>query len=253
MSQKKTAVVVCPGRGTYTKKELGYLAKYLKGECRVDKKVRQDIQAMLDESDQYLSGLAEPTISELDNAEKFSFRTHTPGEYASALIYACSAADYFAIDRDQFDIVAVTGNSMGWYTALGLAGALPGGSAIKLIHTMGSMMKDDLIGGQLIYPVLDDDWQPDPAREGIFWDTVDRLREKDGYEIHLSIRFGGYVILGANQIAMKALLQELPQIDERYPFQLINHGAFHTPMMGEISKRALKNWVPICLPHRNYR
>ena len=40
------------------------------------------------------------------------------------MIYACAYADFLAIDRDRFDILGVTGNSMGWYIALACAGAL---------------------------------------------------------------------------------------------------------------------------------
>jgi [acyl-carrier-protein] S-malonyltransferase len=43
-----------------------------------------------------------------------------PGDNASLLIYACALADFAAIDRDRFEVVAVTGNSMGWYLALEL-------------------------------------------------------------------------------------------------------------------------------------
>src|SRR5690349_6403417 len=99
--KKKRALVICPGRGTYTKETLGYLRQY--GAHAAD---------FLDDIDERRKSLREPTIRELDYAEAFQPALHTRGEHASTLIYACSYADFMAIDRKQYDIVAVTGNSM---------------------------------------------------------------------------------------------------------------------------------------------
>lgn len=225
---KKTAVVVCPGRGTYTKTELGYLKKY-----------RPRFEREINAIDARLSALGQPTVTELDNAEKFSLKTHTPGEYASTLIYACSYADFLAIDRDKVDIVAVTGNSMGWYTALACAGALRGEHVFTLIHTMGSMMKDGVIGGQLIYPVVDDAWRVDAQRQGLVTRAVADINQISGCEAYLSIQFGGYAIVGGNEKALAALMKSLPPADEgKYPFILVNHAAFHTPLLRSTSERA---------------
>ena len=53
--------------------------------------------------------------------------------------------------QEKYEIVAITGNSMGWYSALALSGALTHENAYSLISTMGSMMKEGTIGGQIIY------------------------------------------------------------------------------------------------------
>jgi hypothetical protein len=231
---KETAVVVCPGRGTYTKTELGYLKQH--------RPAREPLIAALDAR---LAALGQPTVSELDNAEKFALKTHTPGEYASTLIYACSAADFQAIDRDRYDIVAVTGNSMGWYTALALAGALDEAAAFTLIHTMGSMMKGGVVGGQLIYPVVDDRWRPDPERRRLVESAIAEVSGHEGAEAWLSIRFGGYAIIGGNDKALQALMKLLPSADEgKYPFILVNHAAFHTPMLRGVSERAFAELPP---------
>ncbi len=224
---KIPVVVVCPGRGTYTKAELGYLDKY-----------QPKIKGFVDGLDTYLKDRKQPTVSELDGAERFSLRTHTPGEFASTLIYACSAADYQAIDRDKFEVVAITGNSMGWYTALGISGALKGEAAAKLIHTMGSMMTDGVIGGQMIYPVTNELWQRDPAKEQLVANQVIETNKIPNCEVHESIHFGGYAIIGGNEKGLKHMMGALPQIDDRYPFILVNHAAFHTPMMHETSRKA---------------
>ena len=225
---RKTAVVICPGRGTYTKTELGYLAKH-----------RPAVTPFLERLDSRLAALGEPTVSALDGAASFSLKTHTPGEYASTLIYACSAADFAAINRDKIDIVAITGNSMGWYTTLALGGALDEAGSFSLIHGMGSMMRGGIIGGQLIYPVVDDEWRPSEERANIVAKALAQVQQTPGCEAYPSIHFGGYAIIGGNESALQRLMKLLPTADDgRYPFILVNHAAFHTPMLAEISERA---------------
>lgn len=224
---KKRAVVICPGRGSYTKETLGYLRQF-SGDV---------VQDFVRDIDQRRSALGEPTISELDSAEVFKPSVHTKGEHASPLIYTCSYADFMAINREEYDIVAVTGNSMGWYLTLAYAGSLDWAGAFSVVNTMGSMMKEEIIGGQVIYPVCDENWRPSPERAALVSRVVEQLNTRDGVEIYLSILLGGNIVLGANKAGISALLKELPQV-ENYPFQLINHAAFHTPMLRETSERA---------------
>ena len=47
---------------------------------------------------------------------------------------------------------------MGWYTTLVLGNVLSIKQGYELIHTMGSMMKNQIIGGQIVYPVVDNYW-----------------------------------------------------------------------------------------------
>ena len=98
---KKTAIVVAPGRGTYNRTELGYLAKLHLNNAGLIKKF-----------DGYRSSQNQKTVTELDSAAHFSGATHTRGDNASPLIYACSYCDFLSIDRNEIDILAVTGNSM---------------------------------------------------------------------------------------------------------------------------------------------
>jgi [acyl-carrier-protein] S-malonyltransferase len=95
---KKRAVVICPGRGTYNKEDLGYLHR-----LHPDK---ADVVASIDA---YRKEKRQLSIDELDKAEQFSMRTHTAGENASALIYACAISDFQSINTEEYDIVAVTG------------------------------------------------------------------------------------------------------------------------------------------------
>ena len=231
---KKRIVVIAPGRGTYTKETLGYLRQY-------GQKYKNEI-AQLDE---WRASNQEPTISELDNATTFTPQIHTKGENASSLIFACSLVDFLSINPDKYEIVAVTGNSMGWYLAACFAGALTLEAGFKVVNTMGSMMKDGIIGGQVIYPVCDDNWIPSPERMKVVEQAIERTLQKPDTEVHLSIRLGGYIVLGGNKAGVASLLKELPQHDV-YPFQLINHAAFHTPLLRETSHRAFET-LPISL------
>ena len=233
---KKRAVVICPGRGTYTKETLGYLRQF--GAHAKD---------FIADVDKRRAALGEPTITELDSAEAFKPAVHTKGEHASSLIYACSYVDFTSINRDKFDIVAITGNSMGWYLACAYGGSLDWAGGFDVVNTMGSMMKQEVIGGQVIYPVCDEHWRPSPERKRAVEKTVAKLREREGIEIYDSIYLGGYLVLGANKPGVAALLRELPPF-ENYPFQLINHAAFHTPLLRETSHRAFE-----MLPHSLFK
>ncbi|MEW6989247.1 ACP S-malonyltransferase [Colwelliaceae bacterium 6441] len=228
-NKKQRAVVICPGRGTYNKEELGYLSLY-----------HGDKVEFIEHIDQYRALKGQVPISELDAMENYNMRTHTAGENASALIYACAHSDHQMINRDLYDVVAVTGNSMGWYIALAVAGALKPESAITLINTMGSMMTDGLIGGQLIYPIINDVWQKDAAREKQVLQWLAEVNQQKDCEVYLSIFLGGYLVFGGNKKGLKALAEILPMIDDRYPMNLFNHAAFHTPLLNSISEKALQ-------------
>ena len=150
---KQTAIVVAPGRGTYNREELGYLSRH-----HADK---PDLIASLDA---YRVSQGQPTLSALDGAARFSGATHIRGDNASALIHACAYADFLSIDRDRFDILGVTGNSMGWYIALTCAGALGPMDGLSVVNAMGTLMHDHAPGGQTIYPYVDDIWRAIPGR-----------------------------------------------------------------------------------------
>ena len=143
---KQTAVVVAPGRGTYNRSELGYFTRH-----------HPDRADLLARFDAFRREAGQEPISAFDGAERFSSALHTRGDSASPLIHACAYADYLSIDRDRYDILAVTGNSMGWYIALACAGALDEISGFRVANTMGTLMQEHMIGGQLVYPFLDDD------------------------------------------------------------------------------------------------
>ena len=224
---KKRAVVICPGRGTYNKDELGYL-----------KTLHADKNEFIHGVDKYRQSQQQITVSDLDSMEDYSMRIHTAGENASALIYACAMADFQSINTEEYEVVAVTGNSMGWYIALATAGAISPENAIELINSMGSMMTDGVIGGQLIYPIVDEHWHKDKSLVDLLDTASAKVNQLDGADVHISIELGGYRVFGGNDKGLTKLTELLPVLDDKYPMKLFNHAAFHTPLLQEIADKA---------------
>ena len=222
----KKAVVVCPGRGTYNKPELGYLARYHGGNEQIA------------QFDSQRSSQGQPTLLALDGAAAYSIEQHGRGDNASALIFACSALDFLSIDRRQIDIVAVTGNSMGWYTALACAGALTLERGFGLANTMGRLMQQHSIGSQLVYPFVDDEWRPDPARRRALLSLVEDIASRPGHALWLSIDLGGMVVLAGDRAGLDAFVDAVPPVGGRYPMRLSNHAGFHCPLQAPVAAEA---------------
>ena len=217
---KERIIVICPGRGTYTRETSRYLKNH--GALAQEQIAWMDAQRKSAEL---------PILTEMDT-QSFKANIHMAGEHASPLIYACSLSDFLSIDQNKFEIVAVTGNSMGWYIALALGGAMSYENAYQLIHTMGTMMAEGIIGGQIIYPIVDKNWQLDSEKSAMVLAEI----EKAG--AYVSIHLGGYLVIGGEQTVLDKLLKKLPT-DDTYPFQLPYHGAFHTPLMNNISAKGM--------------
>ena len=222
---KKSAVVIFPGRGTYGKAELGYLARH-----------HGDKAGFIGGVDEWRRAHDRTPVSEVDSAKSFSAARHASSLNASALIYACALADFQDIDRGAFDVAAVCGNSLGWYLTLAAAGAVDEAGAIRLVDTMGALMEDKGVGGQLVYPFVDEDWRPSSAREKAVSDAL-HAGKTDG-EAFLSIRLGGMAVLAGDEAGMAAMEKSFPKAEERYPFRLARHAAFHTPLLNHVSKAA---------------
>ena len=216
---RKTAVVICPGRGVYNKTELGYLGEY-----------HANRRAMFDAFDSQRATMGQETLAALDGAASFSMATHTRGDNASALIFAGSLADFLAIDRDEIDIVAVTGNSMGWYSALACGGAVTPENGFTIANTMGTLMQEALIGGQLIYPFVGEDWTPNPARK------AELLAIANHCGVRLSIDLGGLLVLAGDKAGLEAFEKAVPPVQERFPMRLANHAAFHTSLQKSVAE-----------------
>jgi len=213
------ALVVCPGRGSYGRAQLGSLP------------AGDPIALALD---RFRAGLGRPTPSELDRAPAYAPELHVAGEHASLLTFAGTAVDLAAISRDKLDIVGVTGNSMGFYTALYAAGALDLLAAARLVETLGHYQAGNVLGAQLLYPIVDDTWRP-AARPA----ALDAALDHPG--VHVSIHLGGTIVLGVDADGLAHARRVLPAIERgglRYPLQLPLHSAFHTPLMAATAARA---------------
>ncbi|MDB2391268.1 ACP S-malonyltransferase [Alphaproteobacteria bacterium] len=221
---KQTAVVIAPGRGTYNKSELGYLKRYHPNAPN------------LDQFDAYRDMLGQEKISELDAAARFSGHKHTRGDNASPLIYACAYSDFVSIDRDLFDVIGITGNSMGWYIALACAGVLDPMGGMQVVNTMGTLMQDHMIGGQLIYPFIDDNWQEIHGRRYDLMCEVATINARPDHCLSLSIDLGGMLVLAGNEAGLTAFEKSVPPLQGRFPMRLPNHAGFHTHLQKPVSK-----------------
>ena len=222
-------LVVCPGRGSYDRTALGQLAG--RGGA---------VDDLLDSCDRWREAHDRPSIRELDGAEAYRSSLHVAGEHASLLTFACSMADMASIDTERFTVVGVTGNSMGWYTAMAASGALPLEAAIELVDTMGSYQQRNVIGGQVLYPCHGDGRLESPsALQAI--DQALQACATAGHVAEWSIHLGGYAVLGADREGVKALLSSLPPITRgarTFPVQLPLHSAFHTSLLEPTAARA---------------
>ncbi|MCB1478238.1 MAG: ACP S-malonyltransferase [Tepidamorphaceae bacterium] len=228
----KTAVVICPGRGTYNKAELGYLGRHFPD------------QGLLSDFDAQRGAEGQPTLGDLDGAERFSLSTHTRGDNASALIYAATLGDFMSIDREQIEILAVTGNSMGWYSALACGGALSPSDGFRVANTMGTLMQKSLIGGQLIYPFVGEDWRPDRERRAALLALVDDISARADHALALSIELGGMLVLAGNEAGLGAFEKAVDPVQERFPMRLGNHAAFHTALQEPVAAMGREKLPP---------
>ncbi len=221
----RRAVLICPGRGTYNKTELGYLSRH-----------HADKPDLLARFDALRRAERQETVTDLDGAERFSGARHTVGDAASPLIYAASYLDAQSL-ADDIEVVAVTGNSMGWYIALAVAGALSAEDGFRVVNTMGRLMQEASIGGQLIYPCTGPDWRPDPARKAELLEQVAVIDGKGDAVLRLSIDLGGMLVLAGNAAGLAAFEGAVPPLQERFPMRLPHHAAFHTALQAPVAQK----------------
>ena len=223
------ALLVCPGRGSYSRDTLGIL----QGRSPA-------VHDLIAACDAHRAERGQPTLTTLDTAERFSSAKHQHGEHASLLTFACSMADALEL-RDDLEVVGVTGNSMGWYTALAVAGALSLRDAMRLVNTMGTYQAEGILGGQLLTPVTGDDWQPDAARRHAVFAVLEAAQQA-GHQAFLSIDLCSFLVLAGDDGGIAYMSEHLPSETRgsvTFPTRLPRHAAFHTPMMDATSARAM--------------
>ena len=93
-TSRRKALVVCPGRGSYNKAELGYFQRH-----------HADKTTLMRQLDEFRQQQDQALISELDQAAIYDPRRLTRGDNASSLIYACAYADFISIDPQRFEVL----------------------------------------------------------------------------------------------------------------------------------------------------
>ncbi|HEX8216502.1 MAG TPA: ACP S-malonyltransferase, partial [Allosphingosinicella sp.] len=191
MTDKLAALVVCPGRGTYGKAELGYL-----------KRLHADKAELIESFDRLRAARGQQTISELDGADRFSVPLHTRGDVASPLIFSASYADFLSIDRSRYDVAAVTGNSMGWYTTLAVGGAVGAEQGFRIIDAMGDNSQAGEPGGQVLLTLVDEDWNELAGLREQVLSLAASIDARDGCRLHVSIELGGMIVFAGNEAGL---------------------------------------------------
>jgi malonyl CoA-acyl carrier protein transacylase len=217
----KRLAVLCPGRGSYTETSLGSLPQ---GHPWVER------------ADQLRAEYRLPPLSELDAAAQFDRKEHLRPVNVSGLIWLVAMLDAAEAARSG-EVVCVAGNSMGWYIALAVGGALDFDDGFRLVQEMAIFQEEHQGGGQLLYPLVDDDWRLDPERAG----AVEAALAAAPGDVFPSIHLGGFAVLAGTNVGMSHLLKALPPVAlgrNRYPLRLMGHGPYHTPLVIGVSDRA---------------
>ncbi|KIN72463.1 ACP S-malonyltransferase [Sulfitobacter guttiformis] len=220
---RPTAVLICPGRGTYNKGELGFLTHH---------HARNPLTARWDD---LRNRSSQETLTALDSASRFEANRHTTGDNASPLIYACSVLDA-KVASQSHDIVAVTGNSLGWYIALAAGGGCTLMDGMQIVNTMGTLMHNHGTGGQVLYPVVDDNWQPIQDEKNRVSNAIQEINESRDYRLEVSIELGGMIVVAGDDAGLTAFERAVVTGDPRKPLRLPNHAAFHTALMENVAK-----------------
>lgn len=218
------AVLFAPGRGSYTEASL----RQLPGE-----------HPWVHRAEELRAEIGLSSLLELDRAERFRASQHLAPANVSPLIYLLAMLDAERALAEH-EIVAVGGNSMGWYTALAVAGALSFEDGFRLVQKMAILQHEHAKtegGGQILYPLVDEDWQAQPAYRA----AVDAALASGGGNALPSILLGGYAVLAGTDEGLAHLMRQLPPVElgrNRYPFKLVQHGPYHTPWQAPVAERA---------------
>jgi acyl transferase domain-containing protein len=211
----------CPGRGSYNKKSL----RTLEAD---DPWVRK--------AEELRAGYGLTPLLELDGAKRFDKAVHLLTENVSPLIYVFTMLDAREAMAGN-ETVCVGGNSMGWYTALAVAGALSFEDGFRLVQEMAILQAEHTDGGQIVYPVTDEEWRQNDKLHG----RVEEALAGAPGEAFFSIDLGGYVVLAGSEKGIEHLLGALPPVElgpSLFPFRLAGHGPYHTPLLRAVAAKA---------------
>lgn len=214
-------VILCPGRGSYTEKQMRSLPPQ---------------HPWVERAEELRRGYELPSLVELDRAGKWNASVHLQPANISPLIWLVTMLDAHTA-MEQHKTVAIAGNSMGWYTALAVGGALSFDDGFRLVQEMSILQQEHQGGGQVIYPEVDEEWRLDAKLAAA---VNDALASSNG-EAFPSILLGGQAVLAGSEAGIAHLLRTLPRVKlgaNQYPFRLIGHGPYHTPLLQPVAEKA---------------
>jgi [acyl-carrier-protein] S-malonyltransferase len=216
--------ILCPGRGSYAEKQLRSLP---------------ESHPWIDAAESIRREYGLPSLVELDSASKFERKDHLHPANVSPLIYLVSMLDSAATAQEH-RVVAVAGNSLGWYTALAAGGALSFEDGFRLVQEMSKLQHEHQLahgGGQVIFPLVGEDWRRDPARD----ESVRAALDSSNGQAYPSIHLAGLAVLAGTDAGIAHLKSALPKVksgSNQYPIQLDQHGPYHTPLVADVAEKA---------------
>ncbi|HEY7738732.1 MAG TPA: ACP S-malonyltransferase [Candidatus Limnocylindria bacterium] len=227
--ERPRAVLVLPGRGAYLGASLGSLPAD---------------HAWVQQAEAIRAELGLDSLLALDAADTFEPAIHLRPLHASPLTFLASLLD---AERAMADhrVVAVIGNSLGWYTALSVSGALSFDDGFRLAQGIAILQEEaverGIAGGQVIYPRVDVDWQPAEELSAAVDAVLADGEAADGERVYTSVDLGGYVVLAAAEPGVERLLANLPPVrlgERQFPLRLAFHGPYHTPLLESVASEA---------------
>lgn len=209
------AAVAFAGRGAYGPSSLGSLPKG---------------HAWVRRADELRSASGLEPLSALDAADRFEPSRHLRPSNAWPLIFLAGLLDAERI-ADDHEVVVVLASSTGWYTALAASGALDFDDGMRLVQAMAGAAEAPLEGktGELIYPLTDEAWRPDPACRR----AVGAALEDVGDAAGLAVDLGGFAMIGGTEPALDRVAGALPAVHiggRDYPLRLRTGDGWHTPL-----------------------
>jgi [acyl-carrier-protein] S-malonyltransferase len=226
------AAVAFPARGSYGPASLGSLPP---------------AHPWVRRADQLRGEVGLPPLSDLDRATGFDPAVHLRSANASPLTFLCGLLDAERIAGDH-EVVVVVASSTGWYTALAAAGALEFDDAFRLVQTMALLAEEPIAGddpgGQLVYPLTDDTWRPNPAHEEALRDVVGDVPDRGGGgngAVHRALELGAFTVLSGTAAALDRAAASLPPVQvgsRHFPLRPAMHEAWHTPERAAATREA---------------
>ena len=226
MTGAERGLLVLPGRGAYAAASLGSL----------DLEHRWVVRA-----DELRAARGLPTLTELDARPRFDPRLHLQPVHAAPLTFVASLLDAERAASDHH-IAAVTASGQGWYSALAATGVLGFDDAFTLVQELGRLQQEPLPhggrGGQVIYPLTDEEWHADEALVASVESVLRDGADGEGGLVYPSIEMGGFTVLAGNDAGVDRILRRLPPVrlaERLYPLRLALQGPDHTPLAAHVA------------------